>query len=259
MAIKTPVALVTGGSRGIGRGICLELARSGYFVVINYQSNLDAAQQTKELIEAGGGQADIVQGNIGEAAHRELIVSFVLDTYGRIDVLVNNAGIAPKVRADILETTEKSFDDLIQVNLKGPFFLTQRVANVMLTLIGSRTIERGAIVNVSSISAYAASVNRAEYCISKAGIGMMTQLYAARLAEQNINVYEIRPGIIQTDMTSAVKDKYDKLIAGGLTPIRRWGQPEDVGKAVAAIARGDLPFSTGEVINVDGGFHIKTL
>lgn len=259
MAIKTPVALVTGGSRGIGRGICIELAKNGFFVVINYESNLEAAQATDDQIEKDGGDADILQGNIAEPAHRDLMLDAILDNYGRIDLLVNNAGIAPHQRNDILDTTEESFDQLMSVNLKGPFFLTQRVANVMVGLIANKTIERAAIVNVSSISAYTASVNRAEYCISKAGISMMTQLFAARLAEHNINVYEIRPGIVETDMTAGVKEKYDKLISQGLTPIRRWGKPEDIGKAVAAIARGDLPFSTGEVINVDGGFHMKTL
>ena len=259
MAVKKPVALVTGGSRGIGRGICLELGKHGYLVVVNYEKNLDAAQSTHDEIEKAGGEADILQGSVGEPAHRDLMVNYILDTYGRIDLLVNNAGIAPKVRADVLETGEDSFDHLLDVNLKGPFFLTQRVANVMLSLIADKTIDRGSIVNISSISAYTASVDRAEYCISKAGLSMVTQLFAARLAEHNINVYEVCPGIIETDMTAAVKDKYDKLIAGGLTPIRRWGKPEDVGKAVAMIARGDLPFSTGEVINVDGGFHMKTL
>ena len=259
MAHKTPVALVTGGSRGIGRGICLELSKCGHLVVINYERNLDAAQATHDEIEKAGGQADILQGNVGEPAHRELMLNFVLETYGRIDLLVNNAGIAPKVRADILDTGEDSFDQLMHVNLRGPFFLTQQVAKNMINLIANKTIPRGTIVNISSISAYAASLNRPEYCISKAGLSMMTQLFAARLADHGINVYEVRPGIIETDMTASAKDKYDKLIAAGLTPIRRWGTPEDVGKAVAMIARGDLPFSTGEVINVDGGFHMKTL
>lgn len=259
MAVMKPVALVTGGSRGIGRGISLALGKSGYLVVVNYERNLDAAQATHNEIESAGGEADILQGNVGEPAHRDLMVNYILDTYGRIDLLVNNAGIAPKVRADILESTEDSFDHLLKVNLKGPFFLTQRVANTMVNLIANKTIDHAAIVNISSISAYTASVNRGDYCISKAGISMMTQLFAARLAAHNINVYEIRPGIIETDMTAGVKEKYDKLIAAGLTPIQRWGKPEDVGRAVAMIARGDLPFSTGEVINVDGGFHMKTL
>ncbi len=259
MAIKKPVALVTGGSRGIGRGICLELGKGGYMVVVNYERNLDAAQATHNEIEKAGGEADILQGNIGEPAHRHLMLDSILDNYGRIDLLVNNAGIAPKVRADILETGAESFDHLMDINLKGPFFLTQQVAKTMISLIANKTITHGAIVNISSMSAYTASINRSEYCISKAGMSMMTQLFAARLAEENINVYEIRPGIIETDMTSAVKEKYDKLIGQGISPFRRWGKPEYVCKAVALIARGDLPFSTGEVLNVDGGFHMKTL
>lgn len=259
MATQTPVALVTGGSRGIGRGICLELARTGYLVMINYERNLEAAEETRSQIEKAGGQADILQGNISLPEHRHLMVDSTIDTYGRIDLLVNNAGVAPKQRSDILDTAEESWDHLLNVNLKGPFFLTQQVARAMISLVESGTIPHGTIVNVSSISAYTASVNRPEYCISKAGVSMMTQLYAARLAEHGIRVYEVRPGIIETDMTSGVKEKYDKLIQNGLTPIRRWGKPEDIGKAVAMIAQGALPFSTGEVINVDGGFHMKVL
>jgi len=259
MATKKPVALVTGGSRGIGRGICLELAKLGYFVVVNYRSNLEAAETTREMIEKAGGQADLCQGNVAEPAHRDLIIDFVMDNCGRIDLLVNNAGIAPAERRDILETTEASFDRVLAVNLKGPYFLTQRVGKLMIGLLQAGTIEKAQIVNISSISAYAVSTNRGEYCISKAAVSMMTQLFAARLAEYGIGVYEVRPGITATDMTAGVKEKYDKLIKEGLTPIHRWGRPEDVGKAVAMIARGDLPFSTGEVINVDGGFHIRIL
>jgi len=233
MATKKPVALVTGGSRGIGRGICLELAKLGYFVVVNYRSNLEAAETTREMIEKAGGQADLCQGNVAEPAHRDLIIDFVMDNCGRIDLLVNNAGIAPAERRDILETTEASFDRVLAVNLKGPYFLTQRVGKLMIGLLQAGTIEKAQIVNISSISAYAVSTN--------------------------LGVYEVRPGITATDMTAGVKEKYDKLIKEGLTPIHRWGRPEDVGKAVAMIARGDLPFSTGEVINVDGGFHIRIL
>jgi len=259
MATKKKVALVTGGSRGIGRAICVELAKVGYLVVINYQRNLEAAETTQRMIEEAGGEADICQANIAERAHRELMVDFVLENYGRIDLLVNNAGIAPSERKDILEASEESFDRLIAVNLKGPYFLTQRVAKAMINLIQARVIPEGQIVNISSISAYAASNNRGDYCISKAAMTMMTKLFAARLAEFGIRVYEIRPGIIATDMTAPVKEKYDSLIKSGLTPIRRWGTPEDVAKAVAMIACGYLPFSTGEVLNVDGGFHIRTL
>jgi NAD(P)-dependent dehydrogenase (short-subunit alcohol dehydrogenase family) len=174
---------------------------------------------------------------------------------------VNNAGIAPDVRADLLDATEASFDRLIAINLKGPYFLTQRVAAQMIRQVEADADRSPAprIVNITSISAYAASVNRGDYCISKAGLGMMTALWAARLAPHRIGVYEVRPGVIATDMTSAVREKYDALIASGAWPIRRWGTPEDVGRAVAAIARGDFPFSTGEVFNVDGGFHLRTL
>jgi len=174
-------------------------------------------------------------------------------------VLVNNAGIAPRERRDLLELTEESYDHVMGVNLKSPFFLTQSAARIMMELIQTKRIDGGAIINVSSISAYTASVNRGEYCLSKAGVSMATALWAARLADSGIRVYEVRPGVIATDMTSGVQKKYDALISGGLTPIRRWGQPDDVGRAVAAIARGDFPFSTGEVFNVDGGFHLRTL
>jgi NAD(P)-dependent dehydrogenase (short-subunit alcohol dehydrogenase family) len=167
--------------------------------------------------------------------------------------------MAPRQRSDILQTSEESYNEVMNVNLKGPFFLTQRVANAMIELLEAGVIERPIIVNIGSISTYTSSPNRAEYCISKAGVGMMTALFADRLAEYGINVYEIRPGIIKTDMTSVVQAKYDQLIAEGLTPIRRWGQPEDIGRAVVAIAEGLLPFSTGEVINVDGGFHLHRL
>jgi 3-oxoacyl-[acyl-carrier protein] reductase len=232
-------ALVTGAGRGIGRGIAVELAKQGFTVVVNYAGNSAAADECLSLVRDAGGDGITVQGDVSVAADRERLVDTTLSTYGRIDLLVNNAGVAPNVRADILEAGEESFDRLININLKGPYFLTQRVAKEMIV--------------------YTASVNRGDYCISKAGLGMMTALWAARLAEFGIGVYEIRPGVIATDMTGGVKEKYDKLIAEGAWPIRRWGQPEDVGRAVAAIARGDFPFSTGEVFNVDGGFHLRTL
>jgi NAD(P)-dependent dehydrogenase (short-subunit alcohol dehydrogenase family) len=178
-----------------------------------------------------------------------------VDEAGPVDLLVNNAGVAPDVRADLLDATEESFDRVIGINLKGPYFLTQLVAQQMIA-----TGVPGKIITISSVSAYAPSTNRGDYCLAKAGLAMMTKLYAARLAEHGITVYEVRPGIIATDMTGPVKAKYDRLIhEDGITPIRRWGQPEDVGKAVVAIAQGLLPFSTGQVIDVDGGFHIRTL
>lgn len=257
MAKNGPVALVTGGSRGIGRGICLALAREGYTVLINYNSNHSAAEQTREMIEAAGGKADLCQADIAERSNRELLLDYCMENLGRLDLLVNNAGIGPSQRVDLLEMTEDSFDQVIGTNLKGPLFLAQAAARLMIEQVQRKVIPTAAIVNISSISAYAASVNRGEYCISKAGVSMATALFAARLAEYGIRVYEIRPGIIETDMTAPVKKKYDQLIAGGFAPIKRWGTPEDVGKAVAAIARGDLPYSTGEVINVDGGFHLR--
>lgn len=265
-----PVALITGASRGIGRGIALALAGLGYDLVLNYAGNHEAASRAasdcSEAAEAAGKliRVEVCAANIGEAAGRERLLTAVRETFGRLDLLVNNAGIAPRVRADLLETSEDSFDVLLDINLKGPFFLTQAVSRWMLEpgvaeAGGSSGQRHRKIIFVSSISAYTASVNRGEYCVSKAGISMLTALFAARLAGDGIGVFEIRPGVIATDMTGPVKEKYDRLIADGLTPIRRWGTPEDVGRAVSAIAQDLLPFSTGEVINVDGGFHLRTL
>lgn len=251
------VALVTGGSRGIGRGICLALAQDGFAVLVNYNSNSDAAMHTKDMIEQRGGAAEICQADITTVEHRELLVDYCMETFGRLDVLVNNAGIAPPERRDLLEMTEASFDLVMATNLRAPFFLSQRVARLMIEQVKNNTIPTASIINVSSVSAYAASINRGEYCMSKAGMSMMTTLLAVRLAEYGISVYEVRPGVIATDMTSGVKEKYDRLIKDGFTPIRRWGQPADVGRAVAMLARGDLPFSTGEVINVDGGYALR--
>ncbi|MCX6032754.1 MAG: 3-ketoacyl-ACP reductase [Chloroflexi bacterium] len=256
---KGRVALVTGASRGIGRAIAVALAGDGWTVVVNYQANAEAAAQALAQVQAAGGQGVTIQADIADAADRERLVQETLSRYGRIDLLVNNAGVAPRQRVDLLEATEASYDEVMAVNLKGPFFLTQRVAQVMIALLAAGAIQRPKIVNIGSISAYTSSTNRGEYCLSKAGIGMMTQLYADRLAEYGINVYEVRPGIVETDMTSAVREKYDRLIAAGLTPFRRWGRPEDVALAVQMIAAGRLPFSTGEVINVDGGFHLRRL
>jgi NAD(P)-dependent dehydrogenase (short-subunit alcohol dehydrogenase family) len=254
-----PVALVTGGSRGIGRGICVALARAGWRVGINYTANAAAAQETLQLVRKAGGAGAIVQGDVGASTQRKSLVDFMLQHCGRLDALVNNAGVAPEARADILEATENSYDRVMNINLKGPYFLTQLAARAMIEQLKAGKIARGYIVNISSISAYTASVNRGEYCISKAGVSMMTKLFAARLADEKINVYEVRPGVIATDMTGPVKAKYDKLLAEGLAPIRRWGQPEDVGACVAAILRGDFPYSTGQVFDVDGGFHLRTL
>lgn len=254
------VAIVTGSSRGIGRGIVLSLAERSWDVVINYKGNRQAAQGTQEAVKAHQAHSIVIQGDVAIADDRERIVREAIEEYGRVDLLVNNAGMGPRQRVDMLQVGEASYDEVMTTNLKGPFFLTQRVANEMIRLLKEEKISSPKIVNIGSISAFTSSPARAEYCISKAGMGMMTLLFADRLAEYGINVYEIRPGIIETDLTSVVKDKYDRLILEeGITPIRRWGQPEDIGNAVVAIAEGLLPFSTGEIINVDGGFHISRL
>lgn len=262
------VALITGGSRGIGRGVALELAKLGWDLVINYASNESAARGTAaDGIGCAQGKgrtirAELCRADIANQSDRESLIDFVRAKFGRLDLLVNNAGVAPRSRADILDTDEESFDRVLNINLKGPYFVTQLAARWMLEQAAAR--EGGSsikpkIVTISSISAYTASTNRGEYCIAKAALSMLTPLYAARLAEHGINVYEIRPGIIATDMTQPVREQYGRLIGEGLTPIRRWGTPQDVGLAVAAIAQDLLPFSTGEVINVDGGFHIRRL
>jgi NAD(P)-dependent dehydrogenase (short-subunit alcohol dehydrogenase family) len=260
MASKT--ALVTGASRGIGRGIAIELAHAGCRVAINYAGNADAAAEALTLVKAAGGNGFIIQGDVAMASDRERLVRETVANFGRIDLLVNNAGVAPKVRADLLETGEVSFDRLYAINLKGPFFLSQLVAKQMLQQAPDTEGFRGRFVNITSISAYTASINRGDYCMVKAGLAMMTKLFADRLANEGINVYEIRPGVIATDMTGGVKEKYDKLILQderGLTPIRRWGVPQDIGRAVRAIAEDRFPFSTGAVFDVDGGFHLHRL
>lgn len=252
-------ALITGGARGIGRGIAEALAKDQFNIAILYVSADDAAKETVEACKRTGASAMAIKSDISNTSAHENICEQIQQEYGRLDVLVNNAGVGPKNRLDILETSEDSYDWVMNVNLRGPFFLTRRIANRMIDEKKKDSSFEPMIINISSISAYTSSPNRGEYCLSKAGMSMMTLLFADRLAEYNINVYEIRPGIIQTDMTSGVQEKYNKLINQGLYPIKRWGQPEDIGKAVRAIAGGALPFSTGEVINVDGGFHMKRL
>ncbi len=257
--MSAKVALITGASRGIGRAIAVALGQHGWRVAVNYQRNTESAQETVRQIEAFQGEALPIQGDISLTVDRQRLVDTVIDRLGQIDLLVNNAGMASRQRRDVLEVSEESYDEVMTLNLKGAFFLTQQVAKTMISLIQERLIDHPKIINIGSISAYASSLNRAEYCISKAGLAMVTTLFADRLAEWGIGVYEIRPGIIATDMTDPVKEKYDTLIANGVTPLRRWGQPEDVARAVVAIAEDALPFSTGEVINVDGGFHLRRL
>jgi 3-oxoacyl-[acyl-carrier protein] reductase len=257
-------ALVTGSSRGLGRGVALALAADGMSVAVHYATNRAAAEETAEgcrrLAGRAGQQFVVVGGNVGLAADRRRILDEALAAFGRLDALVNNAGMAPRVRADILEATEESFDELLAVNLKGPYFLSQAAARHWLERPGQSRLPGGyKLVFVSSISAYMASVNRGDYCVSKAGLAMATQLWASRLAAEGVQVFEVRPGIMATDMTAGVKEKYDRLIAEGLVPQRRWGTAEDVGRAVAALLQGHFPFSTGDVVNVDGGMHLRRL
>lgn len=247
MSPQSPVALVTGASRGIGRAIAIDLART-HRVVGTYRGNLEAA----ESFRAASG-AEIFQLDVASRADRDAVMRFVRDRYGQLDLLVNNAGIAPRERNDILEASEESFSEVVDTNLKGPYFLSQAAARLMLEA-GS-----GRIVFVTSISSYTASTNRGEYCISKAGLSMATQLYAARLAGEGIGVFEIRPGIIETDMVAPVLEKYRKLASEGLLPRGRLGRPEDVAAAVRAVADGKLDYSAGQVLDVDGGFHLRTL
>lgn len=247
MPQEGPVALVTGASRGIGRAIAIELAKT-HQVVGTYRGNLEAAMSLSS--ESG---ATIFQLDVASREGREAVMQFVMQKHGRLDLLINNAGMAPRERNDILEASEESFSEVLDTNLRGPYFLSQAAANVMLEA-GS-----GRIVFITSISSYTASVNRGEYCISKAGLSMASQLYAARLAGEGIGVFEIRPGIIETDMVAPVLKKYRQLAAKGLLPQGRLGQPEDVADAVRAVADGKLDYSAGQVIDVDGGFNLRTL
>jgi NAD(P)-dependent dehydrogenase (short-subunit alcohol dehydrogenase family) len=253
------VALVTGGSRGIGLGIAQQLAKAGFDIAINGVRSANDVTEVIDELRLNGGEVIYCQGNIGDSAGRRQIIEKVKSSFGQLNVLVNNAGVAPKERKDVLETTEESFDRVLNINLKGSFFLTQLAANWMVEQKQTDPKFGGSIINVSSVSAEMVSVNRGEYCISKAGLGMVTQLFAVRLGDFDIPVYEVRPGIIESDMTAGVQEKYDKLFAEGIAVQKRWGLPEDVGKAVASLARGNFPYSTGQIILVDGGLSIARL
>lgn len=247
------VALITGGSRGIGFGIATYLAAQGFDLAINgIRSEHDAAEPIERL-RALGSKVVYCQGNIADESDRLKILATIKNTLGRLHVLVNNAGVAPKERQDILKASASSYEYVMDTNLKGPYFLTQSAANWMIEQKQQDPEYSAQIIIISSISAVVASTNRGEYCLSKAGLAMMTQLFAVRMSEYGIPVYEIRPGIIKSDMTAGVTEKYDKLIAGGLTLQNRWGTPDDVGKAVAAITSGQFPYSTGQIFMVDGG------
>jgi NAD(P)-dependent dehydrogenase (short-subunit alcohol dehydrogenase family) len=253
------IALITGGSRGIGLGIATHLAQNGFDIGINGVREESLVKDVVENLRNTGANVLYCKGNIALSEDRKKILEEVKEHFGALHVLVNNAGIAPIERNDILQATEQSFDEVISTNLKGTYFLTQQAANWMIEQKKFNAQFSGCIINISSISATVASVNRGDYCISKAGLSMVTQLYAARLGEFDIPVYEVRPGIIETDMTSGVKEKYDKLIEEGLCIQKRWGYPDDVGKAVTALASGSFPYSTGQVIMVDGGLTLQTL
>ncbi len=263
--IVNKIALITGSTHGIGKAIALKLAENGYSLVVNGASTRELTNEylmdLKTIIK--GNYEDkvlYVQADVSKSSHREVLIKSIEEKFNRIDVLVNNAGIAPPERKDILEASEESFEEVIKTNLQGPYFLTQTISNWMIKLKESQVDNYNpCIVNISSISSFTSSINRGDYCISKAGITMMTKLFAHRLSEYNIPVFEIQPGIIKTRMTEAVEAKYDQMINGGLIPIRRWGFPEDLASVVSTIVKGNIPYATGEIIRIDGGFHIHRL
>jgi NAD(P)-dependent dehydrogenase (short-subunit alcohol dehydrogenase family) len=256
---KRRVALVTGGARGIGRAIASHLAGDGFDLAVCGTRSAEAAADAVASLRERGGEVFYAVCDVADRTARAELVESVRKRFGRLHVLVNNAGMAPLQRRDVLEAGEESFERVVRVNLQGPYFLTQVVARWMIEQRRADRAYRGCIVNISSVSATTASVQRGEYCVAKAGLSMATQLWAARLGEWDIPVYEVRPGIVHTDMTTPAKAKYDRLIAEGLLVQSRWGEPEDVGRAVAMLARGDLPYSTGQVVMVDGGLSVPRL
>ncbi len=253
------IALITGGTRGIGLGIAFELAKAGFNLALSGKREQSAVMHVLEELEANGSEVTYFCSDVSVAAERAQLIEAVLKRFGKINVLVNNAGISPSERRDILDATEESFEQVLHVNLQGPYFLTQLVANQMIEIKKQVPDEFFCVINLSSVSASFASVNRGEYCISKAGIAMATKLWATRLGEFDIPVYEIQPGVIRTDMTSGVQKKYDLLFQNGLAIQARWGLPEDVGKVAAAMATGSMPYSTGQVVLVDGGMSVQRL
>lgn len=252
------VALITGASRGIGFAIARRLGLDGFRLALVATSDKERNRDNLDILTSDKSEWIYIQADISSSADREKIVEETLKSYGRIDVLVNNAGVAPKNRADLLDMSEESFDRVLSINTKGNMFLTQKVAKAMIAQ-EQLFKKRGTIINISSCSAEVSSISRGEYCVSKAGVSMLTLLYADRLAKEGILVHEIRPGVIATDMTNVVTAKYDKLIADGVFPIARWGEPEDIANAVSAFADDHFLFTTGNYIDVDGGFHIKRL
>jgi NAD(P)-dependent dehydrogenase (short-subunit alcohol dehydrogenase family) len=254
-----PVALVTGGTRGIGLGIAHALLKRGYDLALSGQRSARDVEAAVSALTVAGATVHYVRSNIASAEDRVSLVDEVISRFGRIDVLVNNAGRAPRVRADLLEATGESFDEVLATNLRGPYFLTQSVARAMIDLRRRDSSSRPSIVFITSVSAEMASGHRGEYCVSKAGLAMAARLYAVRLAAEGIAVFDVRPGVIETDMTAPVRDAYDQRIADGLIPAGRWGTADDVGAAVAALVSGDVPYATGSVLHVDGGLHVPRL
>jgi 3-oxoacyl-[acyl-carrier protein] reductase len=260
MKVDTPVAVVTGGGRGIGRGITLALASLGYELVVNYRVDGQAAESACHEAEAAGSpRATAIRADVSDPEQGRRLLAETIERRGRVDLWVNNAGVAPETRMDLLETTQESWDRVLATNLRGPFFLSQAVGRSMIELVSAGTITQGQIIFITSISSSFASITRPEYCVAKAALSMVAQLFAVRLAGQGIRVYEIRPGLIETEMTRPVHDDYSAKIAAGLLPIRRWGTPNDVGRAVAAIASGAFPYSTGAILDIDGGLNLRIL
>jgi NAD(P)-dependent dehydrogenase (short-subunit alcohol dehydrogenase family) len=260
MAAEARVAVVTGGGRGIGRGIALNLAERGFALVINYRTDIQAAMTTcREAEQRGSPSASSIRADVAQLDQGRRLLDETISARGRIDLWVNNAGVAPAQRSDLLETTAESWDRVVDTNLRGAFFLTQSVAKAMIEMIAAGIVIEPQIVFISSISSTFASISRPEYCVAKAGLSMVVQLFAVRLAQAGIRVYEIRPGLIETAMTEPVRETYDHKIEAGITPIRRWGTPDDVGRAVAAIATGAFPYSTGAIFDVDGGLNLRIL
>lgn len=253
------IAFITGGTRGIGFGVALALGKAGFDLAVNGMRNKGDVADALEELRTLGVNVAYFQGNVAVREDRQAMLDKILSHFGSVNVLVNNAGIAPRERADILHATEENWDEVMEINLKGPYFLTQLFANYFVEKKLENPLFEASIINISSISAFVASINRGEYCISKAGIAMATKLWATRLGEYDIPVYEIQPGIIKTDMTAGVVEKYDKLFQEGITLQRRWGLPDDVGKVAAMLAQGNMPYATGQAIKVDGGLHIQRL
>ena len=253
------IAFITGGTRGIGFGVALALGKAGFDLAVNGMRNEGEVTDAWEELRNLGVNVAYFQGNVAVREDRQAMVDKILSHFGSVNVLVNNAGIAPRERVDILHAKEEIWDEVMEINLKGPYFLTQLFANYFVEKKLENPLFEASIINISSISAFVASINRGEYCVSKAGIAMATKLWATRLGEYDIPVYEIQPGIIKTDMTSGVVEKYDKLFQEGISLQRRWGLPDDVGKVAAMLAQGNMPYATGQAIKVDGGLHIQRL